>query len=79
MKLLSEFKKIDEKIKKITRIGFFICLLMSLLSAMILSFYRSTYILFQFNIGITLLRLSIIFFVIFAICSIAFNKILNDI
>ncbi len=79
MKLIIELKKIDKKIKKITHIGFIACLLMSLLATMILSIYHSTYILFQFNLGITLLKLSVFFFVAFAICSIAFDKIIKDI
>lgn len=79
MKLVIELKKIDKKIKKVTRIGFIVCLIMSLLATMILSLYHSTYILFQFNVGITLLKLSIFFFVAFAICSIAFDKIIKDI
>lgn len=79
MKFILELKKIDKKIKKIARFGFIICLLMGLLASMILSMYHSTYILFQFNVGITLLKLSILFFVGFSICSIAFDKILKDI
>ena len=78
MKIFNSLKKLDSKILKITRIGFIFCLLLGLISTMILSFYHSTYILLQFYIGYTSLKLSIFFFVCFFICSLAFDRILKE-
>lgn len=78
MKLFNELKNFDKKIIRITYVGLILCLLLALLSAMILSIYHNTYIIFQFDLGITLLKLSIIFFTGISIYSIAFNRILKD-
>ena len=78
MNLFVNLKNIDNKLKKATKICFIFCLLIALISAMILSIYHSTYIIFQYNLGITLLRLSIFFFVIVLICAFAFTRIKKD-
>lgn len=79
MKILNELKKVDKKILKITYLGLLCCILVSLIGCMILSFYHVTGLLFQYNFGITLVRLGIIFFVGFLVIAFAFDKILKDI
>ena len=79
MKLVNKFKSSNKKLLQIKNTCFKICLLLALFSAMILSLYSSTYILFEFNLGITLLKLSITLFVSASICYIAFSQILRDI
>ena len=78
MNIINELKKIDKKILKVTYLGFLCCLLISLLGCMILSFYHVSGVLFQYNFGITLIRLGIIFFVGFAVIAFSFDKIIKD-
>lgn len=78
MKLITELTKIEPKIKKITKFMLIFCLLLALLSAFILSMYHFTYIIFQYDLGITLLRISIFLFVSAIICALAFNRIKKD-
>lgn len=79
MKILSYFTIQNKKISKAKNIGLIFCFLLALISTMILCFYHSTYILFQYYLGYTLLKLSIFFSVAFTICATAFDKILKDI
>lgn len=78
MKLITEIMKIEPKIKKVTKFMLIFCLLLALLSAFILSMYHFTYIIFQYDLGITLLRISIILSVSAIICALAFNRIKKD-
>ena len=78
MKLITEIMKIEPKIKKVTKFMLIFCLLLALLSAFILSMYHFTYIIFQYDLGITLLRISIILSVSAIICALAFNRIKRD-
>lgn len=78
MKLITELMKIEPKIKKITKFMLVFCLLLALLSAFILLMYHFTYIIFQYNLGITLLRISIFLTVSAIICALAFSRIKKD-
>ena len=69
---------IVHKIKKITKFMLIFCLLLALLSAFILSMYHFTYIIFQYNLGMTLLRISIFLAVSAVICALAFSRIKKD-
>lgn len=64
--------------KKNNKVYAHFCLLLALLSAFILSMYHFTYIIFQYDLGITLLRISIILSVSAIICALAFNRIKKD-
>lgn len=79
MNIFNELKKMDKKILKLTYVGFFCCIIISLIGCMILSFYHNTYIIFEYYFGITLLRLGIIFFVGFIINAFSFSRISKDI
>ena len=78
MKLITEIMKIEPKIKKVTKFMLFVCLLLALLSAFILSMYHFTYIIFQYNLGLTLLRISIFLAVSSVVCALAFSRIKKD-
>lgn len=78
MKLITEIMKIEQKIKNVTKFMLIFCLLLALLSAFILSMYHFTYIIFQYDLGITLLRISIFLSVSAIICALAFNRIKKD-
>lgn len=78
MWILKNLKKIDKKILHIGIIGLKISLIILLISAMMLSFYHSTEILFQYQIGLLLLTLGLIFSCFFVICILAFDKIVKD-
>lgn len=76
LKTLFEIKNI-----KLARARFFgnvSCLIIALLACMILTFYHSTSIIFQFDLGFTILRLSILFFVGVSICASAFDRICRE-
>ena len=75
MNIFSYFNIQNKKLSKVRNLGLILCFLLALLSAMILSFYHSTYILFQFYLGYTLLKLSILFSVGLIICASAFDNI----
>ena len=79
MTMFSYFNIQNKKLSKARNLGLIFCFLLALFSAMILSFYHSTYILFQFYLGYTLLKLSIFFSVGFIICAASFDRILKDI
>lgn len=68
----------NKKIKLARHIGLIACLVLGLLSAMILSFYHSTEILYQFYLGYTLLRLSVFFFACIIACSTVFDKFFSS-
>lgn len=74
MKLINYIHIENKKLNIARKICLVLCLILALSSSMILSFYLSTKILFQFYLGYTLLRLSIIFFIGIITCSIAFDK-----
>ena len=78
MWILENLKKIDKKILHIGVIGLKSSFIILLISAMMLSFYHSTEILFQYQIGLLLLTLGLIFSCFFAICILAFDKIVKD-
>lgn len=78
MKLITELMKIEPKIKKVTKFMLVFCLLLALLSSFILSMYHFTYIIFQYNLGMTLLRISILFGCSTLICALAFSRIKKD-
>lgn len=78
MKLITELTKIEPQIKKITKFMLIFCLLLALLSAFILSMYHFTYIIFQYDLGITLLRISIFLAVSAVVCALAFSRIKKD-
>ena len=78
MNFLQIIKTKNKKLEKVTLIGIKCCLLLALIATLILSFYKSSYILFQYYLGFTLLKTSISFFVSFIICHIAFIRITNE-
>jgi len=78
MNFLDLFKTENKKLKLLTHFGIKFCVILSLVATLILTFYKSTYILFQYYLGITILKLSIVFLVSFIICHLAFIRITND-
>lgn len=78
MDLFKILKTKNTKIKKITGFGIKLCFILSLVATLILEFYKSTYILFQYFLGITILKVSIVFFTSFIICYLAFIRITDD-
>lgn len=78
MKLISELMKIEPKIKKVTKFMLIFCLLLALISTLILSMYHFTYIIFQYNLGITLLCISIFLAVSTVVCALAVGRIKKD-
>lgn len=79
MNIIDKLKNTDKKILTITNCLLKICLLITLIASMILAFYSSTYILFWFDFGITLLKVSLTILSSTVICCIAFSQILSDI
>lgn len=79
MDLLKLLKTQNKKLHTLLNSGLKFCLVLSLIATLILTLYRSTYILFQYYLGITVLRISIAFFVSFVICYLAFIRITDDI
>ena len=77
MKLINYIHIENKRIKIARNMLQTLCLILGLISAMILAFYHSTEILFQFNLGYTLLRLSVIFFTGTITCSIVFDKFIQ--
>ena len=78
MKFINFLHIENKKIKIARRISLIACLILGLLSAMILSFYRSTEVLYQFYLGYTLLRLSVFFFACIIACSTVFDKFFSS-
>lgn len=74
MKFINYLHIENKRLKMARNICLIICLIMGLTSAMILSFYHSTEILFEFYLGYTLLRLSVFFFVCTIACATVFDK-----
>ena len=74
MKIIQLVHIESEKLYTARHIGMIICLILALISTMILSFYHTTDVLFQFYLGYTLLRLSIFFFTSVIICASMFDK-----
>ena len=77
MKLTNYINIENKRIKMARDLFLRLCLILGLLSSMILAFYHSTEILFQFNLGYTLLRLSTIYFSGIIACSIVFDKFVH--
>ena len=75
MKKFSLIKIKDKKLYKARNYGILFCLLLGLLSSLVLLSYHYTYIIFQFDLGYSLLRLSVFFFVSVIICASAFDYI----
>lgn len=73
--IFNKFIHIENKNLKIARhFCLIFCLILGLISSMILSFYRSTEILFQYYLGYTVLRLSVFYFACTIVCSTIFDK-----
>ena len=75
MEKFSLIKIKDKKLYTARHYGVLFCLILGLLSSLFLLSYHYTYIIFQFDLGYTLLRLSIFFFVSVIICASAFDNI----
>ncbi|MBP3502381.1 MAG: hypothetical protein J6K42_02750 [Clostridia bacterium] len=78
MWILENLKKIDKKVLHIGTIGLRVSFIVLLISAMMLSFYHNTEILFQYQLGLLLLALGLIFSCFFVVCILAFDKIVKD-
>ncbi len=74
MKLIDYIHIENKKLKIARNICLILCLILALTASMILAFYHSTEILFHFNLGYTLLQLSVIYFSGIIACSIVFDK-----
>ena len=79
MDLLKLIKTDNKKLQILLAFGLRFCLVLSLIATLILAFYKSTYILFQYYLGISVLKVSIAFFVSVVICYLAFLRIIDDI
>ena len=77
MKLINYIHIENKGIKMVRDLFLILCLVLSLIASMILAFYHSTEELFQFNLGYTLLRLSMIYFAGVISCSIVFDKFVS--
>ena len=78
MIIIENLKKVDKKILHIGLNGLKFCLIILLISIMILSFYHNTEVLFQYEIGIFLLRIGLLFSCFFVMCIFAFDIISKD-
>lgn len=78
MWIIENIKKIDKKVLHIGLIGLKTSLLISLISIMMLSFYHCTEVLFQYEIGMFLLRIGLLFSCFFIVCVLAFDRIVKD-
>lgn len=75
-----KFKNLDLKVKTIMKYGFLFSLLFCMFSVLILYTYHAIYTLpFVFTIGTILFKTSLMFFVEFLICGIAFDTIKKQI
>lgn len=76
---VNNFKDLDEKVKNIMKYGFIFSLIFCLVATFILYTYEklnSSPIVFI--VGTILFKTSIVFFVSFTICGIAFDKIIKE-
>ncbi len=72
----NKFENLDLKVKNIMKYGFTFSLLFCLFSILILYTYHTTYTIpLIFTIGTILFKSSLMFFVDFLICGIAFDSI----
>lgn len=78
MNFFELLKTKNKKLKYTLLFGLRTCLILALIATLVLSFYRATYTLFQYFLGLTLLRMSIFFFVVFVVCYLAFIRITKD-
>ncbi len=76
--IISNYKKLDNRIKIIMKNGFIFSFLFCILSILILYIYHklNTYPIL-FSIGAILFKTSLMFFMDFIICGLAFDKIIN--
>lgn len=78
--MINKFKNMDIKVKNIMKYGFIFSLLFCLFSILILYTYHGLYkIPLIFTIGTILFKTSLMFFVDFLICGIAFDTIKKQI
>lgn len=78
--IVNKFKNLDLKVKNIMKYGFNFSLLFCLFSVLILYTYHAFYTLpLVFTIGTILFKTSLMFFVDFIICGIAFDTIKKQI
>ena len=79
MKLfISKYKNMDTSIHKVCLNGFKFCLVLSLISALILSTYITIHNPTLFYLGISLFKSTLFFFVFFIICAIAVDTIRKE-
>lgn len=78
MKLINYIHIENKKLKFARNICIVVCFILALISSMMLAFYHSTEVLFQFYLGYTLLRLSVIYFTGTIACSIVFDKFIHN-
>ena len=69
------FKNLDKKAIYILKKGLKFCFILTIVSAIILVFYKFNRESYIFEIGFTMFRASIIFAIEFVICAIAVDKI----
>lgn len=78
--IINKFKNMDVKIKNIMKYGFTFSLLFCLFSILILYTYHQLYTVpLIFTVGTILFKTSLMFFVDFLICGIAFDTIKKQI
>lgn len=74
--IIDKFKSLDLKVKNIMKYGFIFSLLFCLFSILILYTYHAIYTIpLIFTVGTILFKTSLMFFVDFVICGIAFDTI----
>ncbi len=74
--IVNKFKNLDLKVKNIMKCGFIFSLLFCFISILVLYTYHTTYTIpLIFTVGTILFRTSLMFFVDFIICGIAFDTI----
>lgn len=78
-KIVTEYYNINNKVKRITKILLILSFILLLISSLFLCVYSSNQeFLYTYYIGILLFKSSIFYISFIIICSIAFNKIYND-
>lgn len=74
--IINKFKNLDLKVKNIMKYGFIFSLLICLFATLILFTYHQLYTIpIIFTIGTILFKTSLMFFVDFIICGVAFDTI----
>ena len=78
--IINKFKNIDLKVKNIMKYGFIFSLLFCFISILVLYTYHQIYTIpLLFTIGTILFKTSLMFFVDFTICGMAFDSIKKQI